>query len=361
MVDILGWLVLSITPGFFVAIHFIWFFISGKRVLPKVSLTVVEIANLIIIPAWFLWVFDYTQELDCCGGGAYFSPDHRLSIYALILLCIGFYFYFKLRRELATPVVEVIGNCFLWIGVALNTFILIHVSYVLGVIGNVPVIMLFILRMVENHNLFMERMEQNSFVERNGISWLFQTILSLKALQKFPVLLIFCLPVLAILTGCLLLFGQKPDSLIKAFTDTYTYGLSGLETCPCLDGHFLCTIAAKGHERLVKPTRYGIRHGHQIKVNRQLLVSNAFEELIQEKAPWIHKVIRRVYNYLGGNVFKLYDALSNKWISDFTYVAMKPLEFFFLFTLYTFDKKPEDRIEKQYIKPEDRRRLEIGK
>jgi hypothetical protein len=33
---------------------------------------------------------------------------------------------------------------------------------------------------------------------------------------------------------------------------------------------------------------------------------------------------------------------------------MKPVEFVFLLTLYLFDRRPEDRIEKQYVKKSDR-------
>ena len=50
--------------------------------------------------------------------------------------------------------------------------------------------------------------------------------------------------------------------------------------------------------------------------------------------------------------------MGRKWIADVVYIAMKPLEIFFLLILYSFDKKPEDRIAKQYIKGEDKLQIE---
>jgi hypothetical protein len=154
-----------------------------------------------------------------------------------------------------------------------------------------------------------------------------------------------------LISSFLLLFGQKPDSLIKVFTETYHHGLSQLDctNVNCPGGHFLCTIAASGHPRLVKPLRKGVRNGVIIKVNRQLLIANAFENLLEENIPMFHRVIRTMYDYLGGNFRRLYDVLGVKWISDVVYLVMKPLEYFFLFALYLFDRKPENRIALQYV------------
>ena len=43
----------------------------------------------------------------------------------------------------------------------------------------------------------------------------------------------------------------------------------------------LCTVALRGHEKLVRPTRMGLRRGERIVVNRQLCVANAFEQLLE--------------------------------------------------------------------------------
>ena len=73
--------------------------------------------------------------------------------------------------------------------------------------------------------------------------------------------LIFMVPLLGILIGILALFGQAPDSVIRAFTETAEWNLSTKIPAQSLeyDGHYLCTVAAGGHKEIVKPIRLGRR------------------------------------------------------------------------------------------------------
>jgi hypothetical protein len=188
-------------------------------------------------------------------------------------------------------------------------------------------------------------------------------VLRLPAWQKLPILTVVCLPVLLALIGILLLFGQKPDSIVRVFTDTYKHGFSQLDyQCAGVvcGGHFLCTVAAKGHPKLVRPVRTGIRGGRRIQCNRQLLVSNAFEELLEQGVPWLHRPIRRVYNHVGRFVHRYYGVFNRAWVADIVYLAMKPLEWIFVLTLYLFDQNPENRIAQQYLPWGDRHRLRTG-
>ncbi len=159
---------------------------------------------------------------------------------------------------------------------------------------------------------------------------------------------ILAIPMLVILICILVLFGQRPDEAIKAFLETSDWTLSKKISPPPVtyDGHYLCTVSLKGHERLVKPTRMGIRHGEKIVVNRQLCIANAFENLIEEKTPKFHHFVRYIYDKYG---FPLAKHIHTDWQADITYILMKPLEWIFLFVLYMFDKKPENRIATQYI------------
>ncbi|MBI3137078.1 MAG: hypothetical protein HYZ15_00675 [Sphingobacteriales bacterium] len=145
--------------------------------------------------------------------------------------------------------------------------------------------------------------------------------------------------------------GQKPDAGIRAFTETYKLGLSQwdykCENVQCGE-HYLCSVAANGHPGIVRPVRLGKRNHHFIVCNRQLLISNAFEELIQEKFPALHRMIRLQYDKMGDRIHRNYDWYSKKWVSDLVYLAMKPAEWFFLFVLYMADHKPEQRIGRQY-------------
>lgn len=170
----------------------------------------------------------------------------------------------------------------------------------------------------------------------------------IKSDKYFRSALILLFPLYGLLTALLVLFGQKPDSLIQAFTQTSDWTLSQHIAPPPVevDAHYLCTVSLRGHKKIVKPLRYGVRKGNKIVVNRQLMVANAFEELIQERYPKMHKGIRYFYDRYG---YPLSDLITNQYKADMTYLLMKPLEYVFLLTLYLFDKTPENRIALQYL------------
>ena len=159
------------------------------------------------------------------------------------------------------------------------------------------------------------------------------------------------LPLLGVVLAVLVLFGQRPDYAVRAWTETADWTLS-TKVAPVnltYDEHYLCTVAASGDAKLVKPLRYGERHGHRIVVNRQLQVANAFENVLEEKAPRFHRVVRDFYDTYG---FPVADLIRHSRLAcDVTYLVMKPLEWLFLFVLYLVDVNPENRIAVQYLPP----------
>ena len=156
------------------------------------------------------------------------------------------------------------------------------------------------------------------------------------------------LPLYGIVICILCLFGQKPDSVIQAFTKTSDWVLSTEIAPPPVeqDVHYLCTVSLQGHRELVKPIRYGIRRGNRIIVNRQLCVANAFEQLLEERTPRFHRAVRDFYDKYGYPISKW---ITNPWSADVVYLLMKPLEWIFVVVLYLFDEKPESRIASQYL------------
>ncbi len=155
------------------------------------------------------------------------------------------------------------------------------------------------------------------------------------------------IPLLGMCIAFLALFGQTPDSIIRAWTETADWTLSN-QTGPqniIYDEHYLCTVAAGGHKKVVRPIRMGRRHGHEVIVNRQLCVANAFEGLLQERLPRFHKWVRRIYDKYGYPVAR---HIRSPYAADAVWVIMKPLEWVFVFVLYLFDIKPENRIAVQY-------------
>ncbi|MDE6424946.1 MAG: hypothetical protein K2K89_02245 [Ruminococcus sp.] len=168
---------------------------------------------------------------------------------------------------------------------------------------------------------------------------------TVSGMTKFSFMLI--LPIAIICEVLYIVFGQGVDGFIKAFTMTADWTFSTQIPPPPLEyhGHYLCTVAAGGHEKVVKPIRYGIRRNQKIVVNRQLLIANAFEDLIQERFPKNHRKIRNFYDAYGYPVSR---HITTRTRADIVYIIMKPLEWVFLAVLYMFDTQPENRIAVQY-------------
>ena len=165
--------------------------------------------------------------------------------------------------------------------------------------------------------------------------------------SKWPGLaFLFMWPLLGALVCFLLLFGQRPDNIIKAWTETSNWNLSTKVSPQNIyyDEHYLCTVAAGGHPKIVKPIRKGMRHGHEVIVNRQLCIANAFEQVMEEYTPVFHRHIRKFYDKYG---FPVARAIRSPYIADVVYILMKPLEVMFLLVLYTVDVNPENRIAVQ--------------
>lgn len=172
--------------------------------------------------------------------------------------------------------------------------------------------------------------------------------LFVKGMGKYLLAVLAMLPLMALLSAVLTLFGQQPDSIILAFTKTSDWILSKEISPPpvAYDMHYLCTVSLRGHRKLVKPLRYGIRRNEKIVVNRQLCVANAFEQMIQERTPRFHWAVRTFYDNYGYPVSR---HIRTAFAADVVYILMKPLEWLFVIVLYMVEEKPEDKIAGQYL------------
>ncbi|GJM35320.1 MAG: hypothetical protein DHS20C18_43210 [Saprospiraceae bacterium] len=338
-----------------------YFLLTRKLLLKGVFLLLLELVVLVLYPIIFLLYGD-APVVDCCDSmhNAFIAPGSKLSIYVLMGACVLAYFYAKYVRKPAGPLFELVIYCLLLLGILANIPLILHLNdSLLALMGIAPVMGLFALRLILNHYKISKQVEEGNFRTDSGFyRWMYDVLVA-PMWKKIPLLTILCIPLLLILMAILLLFGQKPDAFITAFTETYGHGLSQL-ACEvnCADEHYLCTIAAKGHKQVVKPLRYGVRHGRIIQVNRQLLVANAFEDLLEQKMPKSHHFIRHHYNQFGERAKRLFLILGNPWIADIVYLIMKPLDWFFRLVLYFFESKPENSIAIQYLYPEHRQQLE---
>ncbi|MES2485736.1 MAG: DUF6688 family protein [Bacteroidota bacterium] len=345
-------------PSLVALTDFVSFLFRGRFYTHIISRGIFSFIALIGYPLFYIGMADTN---DCCNDTAAFAQEHVLSVLMLIACYVASYFYCLRREQIYSPLVELCANAFIIAGLVFNVLVAIHTKSMLyWGLGNTPGILFLLNMLLGNHVFLMREINPAEIVPRNVFEKIAVKILYLPVFVKFPLFMVLCLPLLALLVAFLLLFGQKPNSLIQAFTQTYKHGFSELDyMCDNVQcgGHYLCSVAANGHTAVVKPQRLGMRHGNYIICNRQLLISNAFEELVAEKLPFAHKVIRKNYDKVGDVIHKYYGVFNNKFVADAVYVLMKPAEWLFLLVLYTFDKKPENRIAKQYLSVEDRAKI----
>jgi len=182
--------------------------------------------------------------------------------------------------------------------------------------------------------------------ENKWLNFINKKLVGTKNLPLFSILLV--VPFLILILTILVLFGQDFESLTKVYSQTATWKFSQHLHPPTVDdrhGHYLCTVAAYGNPKIVKPIGIGRRNNKLIIINRQLQIANAFEYMVQNVSPETHKLIRHNYDKYGINLAK---RINNQRTSTLTYVLMKPIEWIFVIFLYSYFVDPENVIKKQY-------------
>lgn len=233
---------------------------------------------------------------------------------------------------------QLIGGVFNQNGVVI--YILFLLTYVLNYL-------LMAVRIIgDNVKRYLAYFRENDIHPNSALGvWTVNVLSKVSGWVWFPVICL--IPLTGLLICICILFGQGPWGIIKAFTETSDWTYSTMISPPPehYTGHYLCTVAVNGHEKLVKPTRLGIRQGVKIGVNRQLCVANAFEQVIEERTPRFHRFVRYIYDNYG---YPLSKHITTKLRADIIYIVMKPLEWIFLAVLYLSDISPESRITVQY-------------
>lgn len=298
---------------------------------------------------------EWQEQLFASSAVIHTPVSGRYVVTILVLVSLGLlgYFLLKLASKRLPPLVKILSISFLYIGCG------VCVMWIIQVLGRADELSVYLAVFPLNvillsasvvKSLIMEQKaedEGKDFEKFTGVRRLVEKSCYWPALA-----FLMMWPVLGICIAVLALFGQEPSAAVKAFTETSDWMLSQRISPPTVygDGHYLCTVAAGGHEKLVKPQRMGVRHGHWIVVNRQLCVANAFEQVIEERTPRFHRFVRHVYDTYGYPVTK---HIRTPLAADVTYLVMKPLEWIFLLVLYLTDCKPEDRIARQYLPVRD--------
>jgi len=287
------------------------------------------------------------------------NHDHMLTIFIFYALSLVAYWMSWLGKNKMSPLLKTLTILGMAEGFVLCLFLTIHFGPFI-LFGFFPALVTFpllspflfaLLLFVEIRRQFYlfkkEALEKEEDIDYDSLVLSTADKVVKSSYLENPFLFFFLIPFIAVQQGILMLFGQQPDSFIKAFAETCTFTFSQFPPPPNPgDGHYLCTIASRGNKKLVKPLRKGWRGGRVIDVNRQLLISNAFEEWLEEYTPIFHSYLRRFYTTVAK---PLNEMVKSSRISNAVFMIMKPLEWFFLFWLYLVDEKPENRIHRQYL------------
>jgi hypothetical protein len=314
------------------------------RLFEIISMLIGFVLTGIVVTAWSSFA-DWNVQL---AMGARHSIIWTQAIPTFVILClIGLAGYLILAftdAKITPPFVTVLAIAALYIGVfecVINS-IQVYQDMILLIIFPVNCVIIAA-RLIREKALELKTSRaMESQQKGNFIAWINHELSS----NRFPFwALVLAFPLLGLAIAYLTLFGQRPDYIIKGYTETADWVFSQKIAPPGYDDHYLCTVAAQGHAKLVKPQRIGVRHGRQTIVNRQLCVANAFEQIIEERTPRMHRAIRKFYDTYG---FPISRVIKSKFVADIIYLIMKPLEWVFLITLYLCTVNPEERIHRQY-------------
>ncbi|HIP81487.1 MAG TPA: hypothetical protein EYH16_03660 [Leucothrix mucor] len=332
---------------------------TTKAVIIEFILFFIYCASLFLFFVGFLFSGDpYHKAIDPVDNGySPFGEQHYLTLIVFYLFYVVSAILLWLKGRELPPLILVLSVVFLCIGIVISTATLMQLTLSTGSdyfndindyiffsimpLFNLIFSILLLIKIIRE-----EASASTNRVYKNKIlNWLNKTISHTQHQPYWVIALL--IPVFVMTTLILTLFGQDTDAMIKVFTDTTTWRFSQQTHPPYLDhtGHYLCTVAVCGNPKIVKPLRLGYRHGNEIIVNRQLLIANAFEEMIHDYSPTLHHYIRSLYNKYG---YPFSKHITTPMQSSITYLIMKPFEWLFLLTLYLFCINPEDKIKKQY-------------
>jgi hypothetical protein len=313
-------------------------------------------ALLLATITFILSIASYRQDYYQLANGnglcyTPFAPGHKATLFTFLVLSFAALVLVWLKLRSLPPLILVMLVSLVITGIVLHTFIIIQTgsnTEFWDGYGFFPLPITYIV--IASVILFrLLKAEATLSAERNyRYPWL-NRINQLMADTKLQPLwmILMALPLFLFIMLVLVIFGQAPTAIAKVFTETTTWTFSTKSHPPLLDydGHYLCTVAACGNANVVKPIGWGSRRGYPILVNRQLQIANAFEEMVQDYWPALHSRIRKLYDKYG---YPLSKKITSPYYSNITYKLMKPLEYFFLFTLYLFCVEPERKIIKQY-------------
>lgn len=202
----------------------------------------------------------YSMEITTIDDYSPISTDHILTLICMVLVSFAGYLVLRLCDfNKISPIIIVLSLS------AMFLFVLVSLPWILqtmpqlseGDLGILTVCLFpfnfFLLIITTIKRIIFEWKPVHK--DKKSLRMLERMLLNSKKLPLFA--FIFMIPLLIVIIIILILFGQDSDSMIRAWTDTAEWTLSQQIPPPRLDstGHYLCTVAANGHKKLVKQIR----------------------------------------------------------------------------------------------------------
>jgi len=328
---------------------------TADKILP---IQPVEIVALIVMPLLgniFLYILKEEVEL--------LDWQYINVIWVMTILSISFYFLSRKKKHSIGPLTLAVIPSVLITGIFLAIFQFIHFipliligGFIIGTNFFIFSIFLFpafsliqmaILLAIELYSVL--QLNKNKVIHDKKKSAFINELANIYFGKYYLIAQIITFPIfITIVQYLFMIFTEKPDSIIQAFIESsdglFSQGRNNnVSRSP---PEYICTIAAHGSSKLVKPLHWGNRHGNVIIVTRQLKICNAFEEMLAEKMPKTQRHLRKIYDNLQIPI--------DKWkkvtlISNTLYILIKPMEWTFLVALYLLHKNPETKIGRQYL------------
>lgn len=146
-------------------------------------------------------------------------------------------------------------------------------------------------------------------------------------LVPFYVAIWYCIRAVELIKASRLDFGTFLISIafsLPLWLAAWLWSRSLYASLPSEEPCFIVTAAGRGHAGFVGRNIRIERNGRSRLVNQQLITFWQFESQWRNLAPRSHRIFRWVYNRVGPVIAA---RIKSPWLADFTYLAIKPLEF----------------------------------
>lgn len=246
-------------------------FICDKKVGDYVRSKKIDIWTIIIgyIFSVLPWIFsgfrDYHEAIqvpaDSIQTHSPIHSDHLLTIGVLLLLGYIGYMYIRFKYPRLSLLGYVISMSSVFISNIIGVVVMVQMSgnfvsndvnfdiVLISVLFtllplNFLIYSIVLIREIVRHDELEERTYKHEILNQLNIYLV-------NSNKLLGIALLLSIPLMGIATMILMLFGQKADSVIKAFTETSDWRLSQRISPPPVqvDGHYLCTVSLRRHRK----------------------------------------------------------------------------------------------------------------